>query len=83
MPAPGNETTFGSKTLALHLLRGAVGITALWGAFQLYETHPLAAIGLGLTTLVAFRSCPTCWTMGLIETTVATFRKRERGGPTV
>ena len=74
---------FGSKTLTVHLLRGAVGLASLWGAFQMYDTHLLTAIGLGLTTLVAFRGCPTCWTMGLIETTIATFRKRGPGHPTL
>ena len=60
--------TFASKTLIEHLLRGAVGITALALAIHLSGSHPIRALGLGVCMLVAFRGCPVCWTTGLIQT---------------
>ncbi len=62
------QSPLASKTMTMHLVRGAVGFGSLWGAFQIVGTHPLGAVGLGLLMLVAFRGCPMCWTMGLSGT---------------
>ena len=62
------KTPFASNTLFEHLLRGALGIAALVWAIQIAHTQPLASLGLGVVTLIALRGCPTCWTIGLIET---------------
>jgi hypothetical protein len=61
-------TPFSSRTLAEHLLRGAVGIAALVLAVRISGSHPLLAIGLAVGMVAAFRGCPICWTMGLIDT---------------
>lgn len=59
---------FASRTLIEHLLRGAVGIGALWCAVTIAAIHPWGSLALGALVLLAFRGCPVCWTVGLIET---------------
>lgn len=59
---------FASRTLIVHLLRGAVGIGALWVAVTIAASHPWSALALGALVLLAFRGCPICWTIGLFET---------------
>ncbi len=59
---------FASKSLIEHLLRGAVGIGTFWYAITIAEIHPWGSLALGALVLLAFRGCPICWTIGLIET---------------
>ena len=59
---------FASNTLIEHVLRGAIGIGALWMAVAITATHPWGSLALGVLVLLAFRGCPICWTIGLIET---------------
>ncbi len=56
--------TFGNRSLAVHLVRGAVGVAALRG----YDTVGWPALLLLGVTLWAFKGCPICWTIGLAET---------------
>jgi hypothetical protein len=49
-------------------LRGFVGIGALWYAVTIAATHPLGSLALGVLALLAFRGCPICWAIGLVET---------------
>jgi len=49
-------------------LRGVVGIAALWYAIRIVDPHPWWSLTFGVVALIAFRGCPICWTMGLIET---------------
>ena len=62
------KSLFASKTLIEHILRGAIGLCFLWFAIDLAYTKPLLSLGLGIITLIAFRGCPICWTIGLFET---------------
>lgn len=64
---------FASSTLAGHLLRGVVGIGAIWLAID-FSASPWLSLGLGVFALLAFRGCPMCWTIGLVETVRARFR---------
>ena len=59
---------FASQTLSEHILRGAVGIGALWYSLTIGETHPWSSLAPGALMLLAFRGCPICWTIGLFET---------------
>jgi hypothetical protein len=59
---------FASNTLLEHGLRGFVGIGALWSAVTIAATHPLGSLALGVAALLAFRGCPICWAIGLVET---------------
>ena len=68
---------FASKSITEHVVRGGVGIGALYGAawalsltgaFAFVATISFLAIGL-----LALRGCPFCWSIGLINTA---FRSR-------
>jgi hypothetical protein len=45
-----------------------VGIGALWLAVAIAASHPWSSLALGVLVLLAFRGCPICWTVGLVET---------------
>ena len=62
-----------SATVPRHLLRGATGLLALAGAILGAGILGPAALLLFGVTLVAWRGCPTCWAVGLIQT-----RERQR-----
>ena len=65
---------FASRSLFEHLARGAIGATCLAGAVVFGPDH-LLAWGLVPIALVALRGCPTCWTLGLIETITRRHRR--------
>lgn len=56
-----------SPSVTQHLLRGALGLVALVAAVAGASVTPLALLGL-VVTVVAWRGCPTCWLVGLIQT---------------
>jgi hypothetical protein len=60
--------TFASTSLPRHLLRGALGFGSLIAAFALLPAVGPTSLLLLPVTLLAFRGCPTCWVIGLIET---------------
>ena len=68
---------FASRTLIEHILRGAVGIGALWLAVAIAATHPWSSLALGTLVLLAFRGCPICWTIGLFATARRQWRRRQ------
>ncbi len=57
-----------SNRLSEHLLRGVIGIAALWYAIHIVDQYPWLSLALGVLALIEFLGCPICWTMGLIET---------------
>ena len=67
-----------SKNIPAHLARGAIGIGAFVVATSLGPQHPGLSLGAIAVALVFLRGCPTCWTMGLMQTVIA----RVRGKPT-
>jgi hypothetical protein len=69
---------FASRSLLSHLLRGGLGLGALAAAVGLGPSHPLLALALVPAALIALRGCPTCWTIGLLQTIAA---RRGRGAP--
>ena len=72
---------FASRNLMEHLLRGAAGIGLVVFAIDQAGTRPILALGAILAALVAFRGCPMCWTVGLIETLRARLtRDRAKAG---
>jgi hypothetical protein len=68
---------FASDTFVEHVLRGAIGIGALWIAVAIAATHPWGSLALGGLVLLAFRGCPICWTIGLFETARQQWRRRQ------
>jgi len=67
---------FPSRSLAVHLARGAVGFAALAGAFALLGSHGGWSIALLALAVLALGGCPSCWTIGLIQTVSAKLRGR-------
>jgi len=67
---------FASKSLVEHVLRGVIGLGAFALAGVLAAEHPLIALGLLPVALVALRGCPMCWTVGLVQTAIASLRGR-------
>ena len=61
-------TSFASASLTRHLVRGAIGFSGLIGAFALIPVVGPTSLLLLPLGVVALRGCPTCWTIGLIET---------------
>jgi hypothetical protein len=57
---------FASVSIVGHLLRGAIGIALVYWAIQNQNQAVLSLAAAG-GALWAFRGCPICWTVGLIE----------------
>ncbi len=60
--------TFGNRSLVVHLVRGGIGAVALAAALRGYDVVGWPALLLIGVALWAFKGCPICWTMGLVET---------------
>jgi hypothetical protein len=62
---------FASSSVAQHLIRGVVGIgalsTAVWVGTDAGWPAVLCSVTLGLLSLIAFRGCPVCWSIGLFS----------------
>ena len=64
----GAPSPFASSSVALHVLRGVVGLVAfVAGIAGLGSIGPPALLLLVLAVL-AWRGCPTCWMVGLVQT---------------
>ncbi|WP_433012336.1 hypothetical protein [Kribbella sp. CA-294648] len=61
-------TDFASTSLPRHLIRGAIGFGALAGSIALIPLVGFLSLLLAPIGLLALRGCPTCWTIGLIQT---------------
>ena len=67
---------FGSRGILEHVGRGVAGMGALAGAVALGSAHPWLSAAAAVVGLVTLRGCPTCWTIGLIQTVAAKIRGR-------
>jgi len=65
---------FASRSVTVHLLRGAFGFGALLAALWVLESSPGLSVALLVAAVVGLRGCPTCWTFGLIEIMAARAR---------
>ena len=72
-----DKSFLASGTLAEHLLRGVVGIGTLWYAIDIANDHSWLSLILGVIALLAFKGCPICWTIGLIETVYRRFSNEQ------
>ncbi|WP_067456615.1 hypothetical protein [Nocardia alba] len=59
---------FASRSMAVHLVRGAVGFGALVGSIALIPVVGAVSVLLLPVGVVALRGCPTCWAIGLMQT---------------
>lgn len=58
---------FASGSVTEHLVRGVVGLVLVVLSLAYAGTHPAALLGL-VPAAVAWRGCPTCWSLGLAAT---------------
>jgi hypothetical protein len=65
---------FASESLLGHLIRGGVAIGLLVWAIR-HQSQPALSLTAALVALIAFRGCPICWTVGLVETVTQKFRR--------
>ena len=73
---------FANRSLAEHLLRGAIGFATMIVAVNVADRHPWSSLLLDILALLAFRGCPVCWTTGLLETlALRVLRRYEKPGP--
>lgn len=59
---------FCSRSLGVHLLRGALAIALLSAALLVHGVHPALRIGAVAGAALLLRGCPACWLVGLFET---------------
>ena len=70
---------FASRSVKHHYVRGAVGLVALLLAFAGAAAWSPAALVLLVVTVAAWRGCPTCWAVGLMQTRQCDVSRRARG----
>jgi hypothetical protein len=58
---------FASRSVTRHYVRGALGLLALVAGLVGAAATP-AALALLILTPIAWRGCPTCWLVGLVQT---------------
>ena len=54
--------------MKLHYARGLVGLLALVAAVAGAAAGTPLALALLVLTVAAWRGCPTCWALGLVQT---------------
>jgi hypothetical protein len=70
MSAPVDDPladVFASSSVVRHVVRGVVGLVLVVASLALAPAHPVALLAL-VPAAVAWRGCPTCWTLGLLRT---------------
>jgi hypothetical protein len=80
-PSLPARSPFASGGLLEHLGRGALGVLAIVAAVWVAQAVSAwwampVSLALGVGSLVAFKGCPVCWTIGLVETAWRTTRRR-------
>lgn len=69
-PEAGVDPTsamFASRSVAVHVVRGVLGLLALVAGLALASQSAWWLLLLG-ATVALWRGCPTCWVMGLAAT---------------
>jgi len=67
---------FCSRTVTRHLIRGLAGLFLVVWALANAADNPVLAIAAGATAILAWRGCPMCWTIGLVETAIRRLKAR-------
>jgi hypothetical protein len=74
------QSILASKSVARHLVRGALGFGLIGVAIALTTSVGPVALLLAPFGLVALRGCPTCWCVGLAQTISAGRLERDCTG---
>jgi hypothetical protein len=67
---------FASNSIAEHVARGVIGVAACVVAVWAAPAHAWLSFLALPVALFAFRGCPMCWTVGLVETVAAKVQGR-------
>ncbi len=62
------DTTFASRSVRVHLVRGALGLLLAVAAIALIGVVGPASLLLLIPAVVAWRGCVSCWALGLAQT---------------
>jgi hypothetical protein len=57
-----------SRSISRHYARGALGLLALVAAVVGAAVATPVALALLIVTVAAWRGCPSCWAVGLMQT---------------
>lgn len=71
------DTTFASRTVRTHLMRGAIGLPLLVASFALIPAYGAGMLLLAPVAVFFLRGCPTCWALGLTQTRARMARESE------
>ena len=63
-----NASALASGSVPVHVARGLLGLAAFVTAFATLGSVGPPALLLLPVAVLAWRGCPTCWMLGLIET---------------
>lgn len=72
------SSPFASSSVPRHYARGVAGLLAAIGAILGVALGAPAALALLLVTAVAWRGCPTCWAVGLMQTRACSVQATRR-----
>lgn len=71
------DVLFASRSVPVHLVRGALGLPLLVAAFALVPAYGPLTLLLVVPAVVLLRGCPTCWLLGLAQTRTAVEARRD------
>ncbi|MGW8768202.1 hypothetical protein ACWGN5_37645 [Streptomyces sp. NPDC055815] len=66
--APSAAPNFASKSVPRHLARGVIGFGLIIGSIAMVPVAGPATLLAAPLALIAFKGCPTCWMVGLVQT---------------
>ncbi len=62
------QPDYAGKSVPRHLARGALGFGLIIGSLALIPVVGPVSLLAAPLALLAFRGCPTCWAVGLVQT---------------
>lgn len=65
------DTTFASRSVRVHLIRGALGLVLAVAAIALVRLIGPVSLVLLVPAGIAWRGCVSCWALGLAQTRAA------------
>jgi len=66
---------FGNKSISIHLMRGALGLLALFFSLWLLGRSVWIGFALLAVAVCLLKGCPMCWLLGLVETVAGVLKK--------
>jgi len=66
---------FGNKSISIHLMRGALGLLALFVSLWLFGRSMWIGFAVLAVAVYLLKGCPMCWLLGLVETVARVLNK--------